>query len=127
MTIFEREEPDGFPEEALGWMDTQGLLERIKFGQALTQGLTSSGTSWDPASFLQKHALTTPQDVINHFNQLYFQSHLTEENQAILLDYVDTDAACLPSLWSNQSNAIKRNRLRDLVGLILASPDFQFQ
>ena len=127
MTIFEREEPDGFPEEATGWMDTQGLLERIKFAQSLTQGLNRSGTSWEPASFLQKHALASPQDVIDHFNQFYFQSHLTKENQAILLDYVNTDAACLPSPWANQSAAMKRNRLRDLIGLILASPDFQFQ
>ena len=127
MIIFEREEPDGFPEEATGWMDTQGLLERIKFGQALTRGLNRSGASWDTASFLKENTLTSPQDVIDHFNRFYFQDHLTKENQAILLDYVNTDTACLPSLWSAQSAAMKRNRLRDLIGLILASPDFQFQ
>jgi hypothetical protein len=127
MTVFEREDPDGFPEDGAGWMDTQGLLERVKFGQALTRGLARSGADWNPAAFFESHGLTSPEKLIDHFNIFFYQGHLHEAHRAVLLDYANTDEACEPSPWEEQNNATKRNRLRDLTALLLASPDFQFQ
>ena len=127
MFIFEREEPDGFPESGEGWMDTQNLLERMRFSQGLADGSNASGANWDVQSFLVNNDLQTPEQVIGHFNELFFQGHIPGDNKQVLLDHVNTDAACEPSPWSTVSTAMKRDRLRDLIGLILSAPDFQFQ
>lgn len=127
MTIFEREDPDGFPEKGEGWMDTQGLLERIKFGQSLTRGLSRSAADWDSTAFFQSKGLQDPDAVVSHFDRFYFQGNLHRDHRAVLLDFANTDEACKPSPWTLQNNSTKRNRLRDLTALLLASPEFQFQ
>lgn len=127
MQIFEREDPDGFPEDGPGWMNTQGLLERIKYGQALTRGLARSGAAWDPQSFFQRYQLTSPEALIEHFNRYFFQGHLQEDARRVLIDFANTDDECLPSPWGFQGVAEQRRRLRDLTALLLAAPDFQFQ
>jgi hypothetical protein len=127
MFIFEREEPDGFPESGEGWMDTQNLLERMRFSQSLAAGRNTSGANWDVQDFLVANDLNTPEQVIEHFNELFFQGHLTEDNKQIMLDFVNTDQASAPSPWNTVSANMKRNRLRDLIGFLLSAPDFQFQ
>lgn len=127
MTIFERDDPDGFPEVGEGWMDTRGLLERVKFGQALTRGLGRSGADWNPVTYFQAYGLTTPESLIDHFDRYFFQGHLHEDHRAVLLEFANTDEACEPSPWQSQNAATRRDRMRDLMALLLASPDFHMQ
>ena len=76
---------------------------------------------------LKKQNAETSNAVIDHFNKHYFQGHLTDECRRVLLDFVNTDDANQPSPWATRSNTMKQTRLRDLIALLLASPDFQFQ
>ena len=127
MEIFELETPDGYSEYGYDWMDTQGLLERMKFSQALADDGNYSGTEWEIASFMERYGLETTEDVMEFCNETLFQGQMTDQRKAVFLNFANTNNNGNPSLADNLRTSAKLDRIRLMVALILASPEFQYQ
>lgn len=127
MMIFKRDDPDGYSEYGYDWMDTQGLLERMKFSQSVAGDGDYSGTSWDLETFLSVNQLSTADDVIEFFNTTLFQGQMLEQRKSVFMDYANTNDSGMLSMADNLGQTARMDRLRTLVALILASPEFQYQ
>ena len=127
MMIFKRDDPDGYSEYGYDWMDTQGLLERMKFSQSLAGDGDYTGTSWDIETFLSANQLSTAGDVIEYFNTTLFQEQMLDQRKSVFLNYANTNDSGAPSPADSLGQTARMNRLRELVALILSSPEFQYQ
>ncbi|MEZ5300451.1 MAG: DUF1800 family protein [Verrucomicrobiales bacterium] len=127
MTLFERDDPDGFDEKGIAWTDTLGLLERMRFSQAIASNSSYAYGIWDLSAFSAARGVTDPPSAIDYFNGIIFQGGLTPERQAVLLDYANTNDAGDSSPYESLSTNAKATRLSQTIGLILAAPEFQFQ
>lgn len=125
MRLFEHEMPDGWSELGFDWMDTGSLLERINFVQALANN-TDSGMTWDLDALLGDLQDRSAEGIVAHFNQRLFQNALSSADQAVLVRYASTDAAGNPLPLDPNRNDFKR-RVQDLVGLMLAAPQWHNQ
>lgn len=76
---------------------------------------------------MERHNLTTAEDVIEYFNQLLFQGLLAEGQQQLLRRFAHTDEEGNPSPLEDLRESQRLTRLRQTVALILASPGFHFQ
>jgi uncharacterized protein (DUF1800 family) len=127
MTLFQRDDPDGYDEKGVAWIDTLGLLSRTKFNQALGKDLSYSRSLWDINATLTANGITTPEGLIAYFDNLLFANKLPEVRKTVFLDFANTNANGAASPFSSLSSAQKTVRLRELTGLILSTPEFQFQ
>jgi hypothetical protein len=127
MYLFTRDEPDGFDEIGVSWTDTQSLLERMKFSQGLAGNMTYSYGDWDVAGMLATYALGTGEEILDHFETVLFQGELPDERRAILEEFMNTTVEGNPSPIDNLSGSALTTRVEDLLGLILSTPEFQFQ
>lgn len=127
MKLFQRDEPDGFSELGAAWTDTLGLLERMKLAQALGLNSSYSYSNWDIDATLAANSITTAEGLIDHFDHLLFNDRLLPQRRSVLLRFANTDASGALSEFSTLSSSAKTRRLRELTGLILATPEFQYQ
>ena len=111
----------------MDWVDTLGFLERMKFGQALGGDLSFSRSSWDINATLAANGITDPDGLIAYFDNLLFDNKLPDVRKSVLLKFANTDDQGNSSPFSSLSSTAKTQRLRDLTGLILASPEFHYQ
>ena len=125
MHLFTRDEPNGWSEYGYDWIDTGALLERIKFVQRAA-GNGDDDIQWDVQSFLDSNSLVTAEQIVQYFNRLLFQSKLSAETIEVLLDYANTDNQGNPSPFSPERGNYL-SRVESLVGLILSTPDWQYQ
>jgi len=125
MTLFKRDDPDGWSELGFDWVDTGSLLERIKFVQRIAGNLARDVT-WDFEVFVNSLADPTASGIVNHFNGLLYDGHLTAEQQDLLVRYATTNdqGAPLPLLPERSDY---RRRVQDLIALILAMPQAHTQ
>jgi hypothetical protein len=127
MEVFEREEPDGYPESGYDWMDTQSLLERMKFAQGLADGAGYSASDWDVADFMSTYSVGTAEELIDLFDEILFGGTLPEARRAVLLDFVNSDDLGNTSEYTSLSRSRRETRLGQMVALLLSVPEFQFQ
>lgn len=127
MEYFQRNDPDGYDEKGVAWIDTLGLLSRTRFNQALGLDNNHSRSDWDIDATLDANGIRTPEALIDYFDNLLFFNELPEARRSVLLDYANTDETGALSRYTTLTGAQKRQRLRDLTGLILSTPEFQFQ
>ena len=123
--------PNGYPEPAVAWANTNGLLERWNTAQTLTdtaQNVPRSGMS-TRLSALVGPALTVGQLVDKCALQMLGTS-LDPDKRAQLIAYVHTDAAGQPTGGTEMTRltaALRKAKLGPLCGLLLASPMFQWR
>ena len=127
MTLFTRDDPDGFSELGIDWSDTFGLLERLKLAQGLADNLSHSRGDWDIDAFLNEFTILTPDDMIDHFDSILFDNKLGTVRRSVMLDYANTDDNGAASPFTGLTSNAQSNRLRDLAAIILSAPEFQFQ
>jgi hypothetical protein len=127
MLLFQRDEPDGFDELGIAWSDTLGLLERLKLAQGLADNSSYSRGDWDIDAFLSEFSILTPEDLIDHLDTIVFSNNLGIVRRSVMLDFANTDDTGAPDPFSELNASQQANRLRDLAGLILSTPEFQFQ
>jgi hypothetical protein len=70
--------------------------------------------------------LTSAAAIVDYFNQKFYQGSLRPEHVSVLVAYGNTDANGNPSTL-NPSLAGHATRVRELVGLILSLPHWQYQ
>ncbi len=127
MELFQRDDPDGYAEKGIEWVDTLGLLSRTKFNQGLSNDLSFSRSDWDIAGMLSANGIQDPEELIDYFDNLLFANRLPAARRVVFVDFANTDNAGNPSPFDSLPASQRTNRLRELTGLILSTPEFQFQ
>src|SRR5690606_3897117 len=125
MTLFTRDDPDGWSELGTDWMDTGTLLARIKFAQSLTLNRIDD-VDWDVDAWLTEHQLSSAESIIDYFDQLLFGGEMPAANRDVLLTFANTDVNGAP-LPLDPSRTDYEGRIRELVSLILSNPQWHYQ
>ena len=146
MRLFDRAEPDGYPEAGEGWISAGTLAERLRYVQALASrstgadprpsGELDSSTFIDPVALLRAKkpaALADAGAAADYLLHLLFPA----EGTANLASYRDlairflntADNGTTPSPYSSlvQGSVAHENRVRGLVAFLLTTPRFQEQ
>lgn len=125
MHLFDRLEPNGWSEIGEKWMDSGTLLQRVEFSR-LIAGNSNSAYQWDMTGWVTANHLASAADIVNYFNRKLFQGTLLPEHVNILVNYGNTapNGTASPLDPTNSSQA---SRVRELVGLILSLPQWQYQ
>ena len=139
MRLFDREEPDGYPEAGAPWISAGTLTERLRFAQALLLANTGSdarGNRTHPVSLLKtKLPQASWRDagaVAAYFTNILFPSegraNLDEYRQMAVwfLNTGDTGAASAFSGLDPNSIAYD-TRVRGMVAMLMTFPRFQEQ
>ncbi len=127
MNLFTRDEPNGWSELGHKWMDSGTLLQRIEFSRLAANGASPTGNYYfDMAGWVAANNLTSAAAIVNYFNSKFLQGTLTPEHVNVLVTYGNTDTAGNPSVL-NPANSAHAARVRELVGLILSLPQWQYQ
>ncbi len=135
MAFFTRDDPDGWSELGIDWINTLGFLERMRFAQDLGDNSFGSFASWPAADFALLPESQTPDALIAHFDTLIFAGTLSPETKARLKTFANTlyteqDDGTItsePSPYEALRSSSRRARLRETVGLILSLPEFHLQ
>ena len=143
MRLFDREEPDGYPEGGVPWISAGTLTERLRFSQALMLTANASGKSdaagnfTDPVKLLKSKL---PQASWNSYDAVaeYFVNILfpgegkanLDEYRRMATWYLNTgdDGFSGPefSALANTSTAYD-TRVRGMVAMLMTFPRFQEQ
>ncbi|MCI0363905.1 MAG: DUF1800 domain-containing protein, partial [Phycisphaerales bacterium] len=149
MNLFDREEPDGYPETGRLWLNTANLSERMRFAQHLCMSPTSSlkdddyGSTGDdnvssPVTLLK---LKLPQAswndagaVVDFFLGLLYpgegRGNLDMDRRAAIAFLNSNDAGVpdsSPFLGLGNATPAYDGRVRGMVGLLMTLPRFQEQ
>lgn len=125
MHLFTRDDPDGWSELGLDWMDSGTLLERIKFVQRLAGNLETS-LAWNVNAFTSSLADKSAGGIVDHFNASCFGGRISPVQREILVRFATTDDVGAP-LPLDPARADYRRRVQELVSLILALPQWHTQ
>jgi hypothetical protein len=143
MRLFDRAEPDGYPEAAAPWISAGTLAERLRFVQALLirrgqSGRGDAGNSYtDPVALIQKKvppvAWTDAAAISDFFLGLLFPG----EGRANLVPYrasainflntADDGESPAPFNALSTSSTAYDTRVRGVVAVLLTFPRFQEQ
>ena len=144
MRLFDRAEPDGYPEDAPGWISAGTLAERLRFVQSALmpagmEGKSDAGanTRVDVLGLLQAKlgsaALQDPAQVTDYLLTTLFpaEGHANlQAYRAVALQFLNTaDDGVTASPFANLSpgSPAHDQRLRGLVGLLMSTQRFQEQ
>lgn len=125
MDLFQRDDPDGYPEVGSEWIGTTTLLERINFARRFASNVDND-YQWELDNFVNPTAGLGVSEVLAVFDDVLFQSTLTEAEKCIVIDYVETDVNGQPWPLDPQDPGY-RDRVRDMVGFLFSLPRWQFQ
>jgi len=145
MKLFDRGDPDGYPESAPGWISAGTLAERLRFVQALCIATNQSGHTdagncvVNPVALLRlklpSAAWTDAGAVADYFLGILFPAEgraNLDVYRTAAMDYLNTsDNGTAPSPFNRLSTIGNPSpydiRVRGLVALLLSSPRFQEQ
>ncbi|MBC8002430.1 MAG: DUF1800 family protein [Opitutaceae bacterium] len=144
MLLFDRAEPDGYPESAPGWISAGTLTERLRFAQSvlMSSNLTQSvdpGTGFrtDPVGLLKRKLPQVKWDVATDIADYFLSIIYPGEGRANLDPYKSVAVSFLntandgvtASLFANLGNTTPAydQRVRGMVAMLLTLPRFQEQ
>jgi hypothetical protein len=151
MSLFNREEPDGYPETASGWVDAGSLVERIRYLNSLLK--TTADTNKNDANSLLTNNVTLPVRLLQlrltdsndwrdagKVADLFLGLLLPGEGRASLDHYRNvalnflntTDDGTTPSAFSaltpsNTPNSPYDTRVRGMIAILMSLQRFQEQ
>jgi uncharacterized protein (DUF1800 family) len=143
MRLFDRAEPDGYPESAPGWISAGTLAERLRFVQAAALrptdrpgGELDATTFLDPVALLQVRGPATLTDagaVADYFLTLLFPGEGAANLAGLrslavnYLNSADTGNSASPLANLQVATAAYDTRVRGLVAFLLTTQRFQEQ
>jgi uncharacterized protein (DUF1800 family) len=127
MFLFTRDEPDGWSELGIDWIDTGTMLERIDFGQALAENRGGTNYSWSTLPYLDSRGLDTAQEILDHFGDVLYQGTLSTADENRLLEFLTTNASYQPAALNRASATDFETRVEEFLGLMLSLPQWHFQ
>jgi hypothetical protein len=127
MHLFTRDDPDGWSEYGFDWVNTGAMLERLNFATRLTKHNNNDYLrSWSIRRYLRLHNIETADEIIDHFDQLLFNGALPEDTRDLILNFART-AANGRRIVLNPERSDYLQRVGELIGLILATPEMHYQ
>ena len=135
MEFFTRNDPDGWSELGIDWINTLSFLERMRFAQDLGDNIFGSFAVWPADEFDLLPESQTSDALITYFDTVVFGGSLSAETKAIIETFANTaysieddgTVTSEPSPFEDLRFGTRRTRLRETVGLILALPEFHLQ
>lgn len=144
MNLFNRSDPDGYPETAPPWISAGTLAERLRFIQSYLTASTTSGRPTDaganvsdPVALLKKQPsslnLRSAPDVASFFLSILFPGEGTANldlYRASAIRFLDTaDDGVTPSPFSSlaDTSTAYDTRVRGMVSLLMTTQRFQEQ
>ncbi|MBI2957598.1 MAG: DUF1800 domain-containing protein [Chloroflexi bacterium] len=104
------------------WINSNTLMQRLNF--ANTVAIARSGNfRFNPLETTQRLGLATADQVIAHFAGLLLDGNMPDEERGILKAFAS--ASNVPGGFLDGASPVGDERLRSLVYLIMASPDYQ--
>lgn len=125
MAFFTRDDPDGWPEIGLRWIDTSSMLSRITFAQRMAQN-GDAAIRWSSSAYLASRGVSTAPQVVDHFDSLMFQGTLSEAERGLLLEFLESDDAYAP-LPLDPGDGRYAARVEEFVSMLLSLPRWHFQ
>ncbi len=125
MSLFDRDDPDGWPERGDRWIGTTSLLERVNFVRTVSDNV-SSRFSWDPIQILNAANAQSETEIIDLFDDLLYQGTLNATERLLLQRFAQT----LPNGTMAPFDPTApdyQDRVQQLVGLMLSMPRWSFQ
>ncbi len=126
MALFTRDDPDGYSELGLDWIDTASMLERIDFVRDLAQN-REDDYYWDALLFTDERNLETTLQIVAYFDALLYQNTLPEANRSLLLDFLATSPDGVPVRLDRLDPQAFKERVEEFVALLLSMPQWNFQ
>lgn len=146
MRLFDRAEPDGYPEAGAPWISAGTLAERLRFVQALA--LRTSGTDQRPSGELDSETFIDPVSLLrakrpdgladagaaaDYFLDLLFPAEGSANLAAYrdlairFLNTADNGTTASPYSALLPGSTTHDNRVRGLVAFLMTTPRFQEQ
>jgi len=120
-SLFNPFDVQGWPGGAV-WLNSNTLLQRLNF--ANTVSIARSGNfQFNPLETTRRLSLSAADKVINHFTDLLLDGNVSDEEISILKAF--GSALDIPGGLSSGTSPAIDERLRSLIYLILALPDYQ--
>lgn len=116
--------PNGYPDTAAAWANTNGLMERWNTAQALTDTALNdrkSGMKTPLAKAVGKP--TTVGQLVDTLALMVFAAPLADDKRQVMIDYASDNEGPLTSL----SKDLLEKKLGTLTGLMLSAPAFQWR
>jgi len=138
MNLFDRAEPDGYPETSPGWISAGTLVERIRFVQSFLNSGTGDDAgnhTCDPVGLLRKKlpsaSWTDPNAVANYFVNLLYPAegpaNLTLYRTAAVNFLNTADNGTTASAFSGQTGTTYDTRVRGMVSMLMTFDRFEEQ
>lgn len=138
MNLFDRAEPDGYPETAPGWISAGTLVERIRFVQSFLNAGTGDDAgnhTCDPVALLRKKlpsgSWTDANAIAGYFVNLLYPAegaaNLTLYRSAAANFLNTADNGTTSSTFSSQNAATQDTRVRGMVSMLMTFDRFQEQ
>ena len=111
----------------LGWIGSGTLLERANFAnRVVTARQVNNGNpiAFDPAKLLVGKALTTAEQLVDHFATLLVDGTITPAQRDALLAYLRRNDRGQPTPFPPDPKTLD-TKLRGLIHLIAAMPEYQ--
>jgi uncharacterized protein (DUF1800 family) len=125
MHLFDRDDPDGWSEVGVDWIDTGTLLARMQFAQDLA-GNRVPNLRWNVETWASAHQLTSAEAIVDYLDRLLFQGRMDPANKNLLVQFATTDDAGNPLPFAPGRTDFAR-RARELVGMIFSMPQWHYQ
>ena len=141
MRLFDREEPDGYPEGGAAWISAGTLTERLRFAQSLllpsTTGTDAAGNNTDPVKLLKAKLPQASWNDVYAVAEFFVNLIYPAEGRANLDEYrqmagwyLNTgDTGAEGTLFSalDHTTVAYDTRVRGAVAMLMTFPRFQEQ
>ena len=138
MNLFDRSDPDGYPETAPGWISAGTLVERIRFVQSLLNSGTGDDAgnhTTDPVGLLRKKlpsgSWTDANAVAGYFVNLLYPAEGAANlalYRSAAVNFLNTaDNGTTASAFSGLTGTTYDTRVRGMVGMLMTFQRFQEQ
>jgi hypothetical protein len=139
MGLFNRAEPDGYPEAGPPWISAGTLAERLRFVQSLLlsgTGDDAGNCTTDPVALLKKKipsgSWNNAATVADYFLSILFPGEgraNLEQYRSAAINFLNTADDSTPSLFSGLSNTggTYDTRVRGMAGMLMTFQRFQEQ
>jgi uncharacterized protein (DUF1800 family) len=123
-TLFNPPNVSGWPGGA-AWFNTTTWLERVNRANSVLSIRKDDHTQPVPLlTFVQRHGLDTPERAVDFFLDLLVDGQVRPQQRQALVDYV-TEGSLWKGVPARETEPAIDRKLRGLVYLILASPEYQ--
>ena len=130
-SFFDRDDPDGYSELGIDWIDTLGFLERMRQAQLLGENNGSSYADWPLREFAANPDFQTISQIIAYFDTLVFGGMLSEERKATITSFANSQFDALGNAtedpFDDLTGGSRDRRLREVIAVILSAPEFHLQ